>query len=831
MKKVNSLKFLILFLSLFMGSLMAHATYYDFLVDGIYYSVNSDSVTVSVTSKTELSFDNDSYSGDVVIPASVTYEGKTYTVNRIDRYAMVYCDDVTSVVLPNTITTIDDGAFASCSGLTDINIPDQVTNVGYDAFRGTPWLNAKPDGLVYVAHAAYLYKGTMPEGTSIVLDEGTTCVSGHAFQYCKGLVSISIPNTVTFFGERAFCGCTNLGEIVIPESVVSLGWAGFEGCTGLTSVSIPSTLGTIDPRAFADCINLSSVTINDGLDSIDYYAFEDCRSLQSIRIPKSVMFINYGAFNGCDNLEIIEVDPENPKYDSRDNCNAVIVTASNIMVEGCKSTVIPNTVTAIGYLAFGNCRTLERLVIPSSLQQIYSQAFTGCLALESLTVDPASTTFDSRGNCNAVIETATNTLVLGCKATVIPNSVTAVGRSAFHECSTLTVLNFPEGLTSIGYQAFTGCSGLTDVVIPHTVTTISDWAFARCTNMTSIRLPDSLEAIPYCSFYECSKLTEVIIPDKVTTIGYSAFSNCSRLYKVRIPSSVTTISTNAFSSCYVMKSVTCLAPIPPKIYSSSFYYSTVRSGTLEVPYSSVNDYATAEYWSDFTNIVGIFVEGTIFEVDGIRYKVTGENTVSVTSKEESADNYSGSVNIPASVTYDEQTFNVTAIDANAFDGADELTSVKMAASVTTIGEEAFQGCVSLTNVVIGSGVTHIGAKAFNYCNALQSVTCESAVPPVMASTNCFPNKAYNQATLFVPYAFIDTYREADYWYKFNTIEGITDGVGDVNGDGNINITDVTSMISKLLSGDFIYNPYADVNNDGVVNITDVTALISNLLSM
>ena len=224
-----------------------------------------------------------------------------------------------------------------------------------------------------------------------------------------------------------------------------------------------------------------------------------------------------------------------------------------------------------------------------------------------------------------------------------------------------------------------------------------------------------------------------------------------------------------------------------------------------------------------------FVEGSVFEVDGIRYKVTGENTVSVTSKDESVANYSGTVNIPDTVSYDGQTFSVTAIEANAFDGADELTSVKMASRVTAIGEEAFQGCVALASVTIGPAVTYIGAKAFNYCNALMSVTCESAVPPVMASANCFTNKVYNQATLFVPRAYTDGYQETDYWSRFNDVKWIT-GIGDINGDGDVRINDVSVMISMLLSGDIIYNPYADVNCDGVISIADVSLLISSLLN-
>ena len=179
------------------------------------------------------------------------------------------------------------------------------------------------------------------------------------------------------------------------------------------------------------------------------------------------------------------------------------------------------------------------------------------------------------------------------------------------------------------------------------------------------------------------------------------------------------------------------------------------------------------------------------------------------------------------------SFAVTGIESNAFDGCFELTSITIHNSVETIGEQAFQGCTGLTSVTIGSGVTAIGAKAFNYCNALETVKCLGTVPPVMASADCFSTAAYNRATLLVPRNTESTYTAADYWYKFAHIEGWgSAGRGDIDGDGAVNIRDVTTLIDAILNGnnEGIYFESADVNINGRLDIGDVTTIVDMLLN-
>jgi hypothetical protein len=180
-------------------------------------------------------------------------------------------------------------------------------------------------------------------------------------------------------------------------------------------------------------------------------------------IPECVCGIEKKAFNGCSGLDSIKVDKNNTKYDSRNDCNAIIETETNTLIVGCKNTTIPSSVTSIGIGAFSHCSGLTSVTIPESVTEIGQWAFSSCSGLESIEVDKNNTKYDSRGDCNAIIETETNTLIAGCKNTTIPSSVKGIGWHAFEGCSGLKSVTIPDSVTSIGESAFSGCSGLTSV--------------------------------------------------------------------------------------------------------------------------------------------------------------------------------------------------------------------------------------------------------------------------------------------------------------------------------------------------------------------------------
>ena len=253
----------------------------------------------------------------------------------------------------------------------------------------------------------------------------------------------------------------------------------------------------------------------------------------------SVTSIGDGAFLDCSGLTSVTVDNNNGTYNSRNNCNAIIETSTNSLIVGCKNTIIPNSVTSIGnsafygcsgltsvtipnsvtYIgisAFERCSGLTSVTIPNSVTSIGYGAFSGCSGLTSVVVDKNNGTYDSRDNCNAIIDTSTNKLIVGCKNTTIPNSVTSIGYGAFDGCSGLTSVTIPNSVTSIGEAAFYGCSGLTSVTIPNSVTSIGKYAFEDCFWLT--RLVSLAVEPPICGegvFEEVDKTTcQLLVPEE-----------------------------------------------------------------------------------------------------------------------------------------------------------------------------------------------------------------------------------------------------------------------------------------------------------------------------
>ena len=247
--KLNFFRSLAFVSVLLLGAATASA--HDFEVDGIFYNENSDGTTVSVTYKgdTYNSYTNE-YTGAVVIPASVTYSGKTYSVTAIGNSAFYRCSGLTSVVIPNSVTQIDTDAFYKCSGLTSVEIPNSVTSIGKNAFWDCSSLTK-----VNITDLESWCKIGFETTNSNPLNYA------HRL-YLNGVIvtDLKIPNSITAIGKAAFCGCSCLKSVTIPNSVTSIGSSAFNGCSGLTSVVIGNSVTSIGDYAFNACSGLKSIT-------------------------------------------------------------------------------------------------------------------------------------------------------------------------------------------------------------------------------------------------------------------------------------------------------------------------------------------------------------------------------------------------------------------------------------------------------------------------------------------------------------------------------------------------------------------------------------------
>ena len=322
---------------------------------------------------------------------------------------------------------------------------------------------------------------------------------------------ITIPSTITYNG--------------INYSVTSIGDSAFYSCS-LTSITIPNSVTSIRSSAFELCSGLTSITIPNSVTSIGSSAFERCNRLTSITIPNSVTSIGSRAFTNC---------------------------------RGLTSITIPNSVTSIGETAFYYCSGLTSITIPNSVTSIGNAAFGHCMGLTSIIVESGNSKYDSRNNCNAIINSSTNNLIAGCKNTIIPN-----------------------GVTSIDDDAFSGCYGLTSITIPNSVTSIGDYAFGWCKNLTSFIIPNSVTSIGHFAFHGCSGLPSITIPNSVTYMGYMLFPHEAN---------------DQLSYIFVDN------PTPPYLHIDSWYSdSFYNSVTLCVPAAAINAYRNASVWGNFQNI-------------------------------------------------------------------------------------------------------------------------------------------------------------------------------------------------------------------------------------
>ena len=778
---------------------------YDFSNGGIYYAITGAN-TVEVVGKNGSS--GNSYSGSISIPTNVSYGGVNYSVTGIGDYAFKNSTGLTYLYIPSSITYLGNWAVSGCSALTSIVIPNSVTSVGTSVFMDCTNL------------------------TSVTIGSGLKKIGRFMFIRCTALESITIPNTVTEIDYEVFQDCTKLKNVDIGSGVTAIGNLTFAGCTALQYVichaQTPPTVtnNTFDSSTYSSAYLYVPYSKLNNYKAANYWKnFTTIRTVYDFKVD--------GICYNKTSSNTVEVTSRGPLENRYTNGLTIPKT---ITVSG-----TTYTVNAIGEQAFLNCYDLTDVSLNVNIKTIGKFAFAGCTKM-------------------------TNVFS-------VPSGLTSIDYSAFLKCYALKSFNLPNNLKTIGNKAFEECIAFTSVNIPNSVTSLGYNAYAFCTALNTVKIGTGVTSLATQTFKGCTALTSIVVPDNITSISDCVFEGCTSLAEVTLGSGLMALATTPFKGCTALRTVTCLASNPPTMAGNDcFPTATYSSGTLNVPGASVNAYKSADWWRLFNTVNGLSFD---FYVNGIYYKKTSSNTVEVTYKDIMNNVYTGTVNIPSSIKVGSVTYkvvgigeyafymcsgltkvtmptsilriggcgfekctgltsveipnSVTKLEVDAFASCTGLKSIEIPSSVTTIGSLAFYKCTAMTSATIGSGVTTIEAQAFASCTSLNSVTCLANTPPVMKNKNCFDTNTYNTAKLYVPQRALNAYKSADWWRMFSSIIGGDFGGDpcDVNGDGEVNISDVNAIIDAILRGnsDLKY----DANGDGEVNIADVNTIIDTIL--
>ena len=771
-------------------------------IGDLYYNLNGTSQTAEVAG-------NSSASGEIIIPASVTYNEVVYSVTSIGVGAFNGCTGLTSVTIPNSVTSIGEYAFWDCSSLTSIIVENG--NSFYDSRNNCNAIIETATNTLIVG-----CKNT-------IIPNSVTNIGNHAFYGCSSLTSITIPNSVTSIGESAFFGCTGLTSITIPNSVTNFGWAPFSNCTSLPVIdhiryadtylvkAVDRDLSTynikegtryIGDDAFHKCTNLVSIKIPNSVTSIGECAFNYCKSLASIEIPDSVTYIGSSAFH--------ESGITHPLY------NAHIFAYMPTSYSGAYT--IPEGIESIACDAFFNCSGLTSVIIGNSVTSIGESAFRNCSGLTSVTIPNSVTSIGERAfaNCSHLpiennIRYAGTYLVEAVNKTLSSYSIKSgtkwIGSYAFRDCSNLISITIPNSVTSIGGGAFSGCSGLTSIEIPNSVTSIGDYAFEDCRGLNTIKtmsfipptlgknvflqvnpnmqfyLPQGSETlyqqdkqwrqftsiIPFRSSYKINELYYTLnAGNSKAEVTYENLSdtNYTSLNKVIIPPSVTlrdlsfdvtSISDSAFTNCASLNTISIPAGIK-SIGANAFLGAGLTS--VEWKIKSYPDFLSVEetpFYSSIDNIKSFTLGNEVENIPAYLCNgMVGLEAISFSSSLTSIGDY-------AFANINSRKFN----------------SIIFPHSVVSVGKGAFSNDIYIENIEFGDAMEFIGEDAFKGCSRVLTMTSWSEFTPNVATGALDDIKS--AAELYVRSSCLRKYEIDDNWNRFLLKEiGATETTMDVN---------------------------------------------------
>lgn len=622
---------------------------------------------------------------------------------------------------------------------------------------------------------AGVYTGTCGEGAEYTLDEnGTLTITGNGsidFGAFRGfgkeddkrvIKKVVISSGMIGIGNFAFENCSDLKSVEIPASVTSISSAAFKDCSGLESMNIdeanttyenpegsnaivekssktlvagckntkiPDDVKIIGAYAFCGCSDLKSIEIPDNVSEIQVAAFDDCSNLTAIHIPAGVDKIALGVFMGCSNLNSITIDSANRSYESPGNANAIIDKGTMTLLEGSNNTVIPEGVKRIWQNAFAERIHLKSITIPASVTSIVGMPFSDCDSLEEIKVDADNAIFDSRNNCNAIIESATNTLIAGCGKTVIPEGIETIGDSAFERVKTLT-----------------------HVTIPKSVTEIRGYAFERCENLSTVNLQKGIQTIGYGAFTECVGLTNLIFCGtkadwQAVTIDEDGREELESVLKYhelvkkeKVPATCGKDGSEEYWTCSICDQVYLSADMTQNPQELTAPIAIPATGNHSWDNGVVTEKATTakEGIKTYTCTVckatktekiaklkptnsSTVKKGTKVTIKGYKYTVKNSSEVTFTGVKNKK---ASKISIPATVKIKNKKYKVTAMSEKSLKGVQAKTII-VGNNVQTIGNSAMENCKQLTKVTLGKNVKKIGKNVFKSDKKLKNITIKS----------------------------------------------------------------------------------------------------------
>ena len=702
-------------------------------------------------------------------------------LTAIGQYAFQGCTGLTSLTLPSTypngVTTATQ-PFRDCTGLTHVTFNGNVPNYALcttstnSPFYRCDHINSMSIGNGCTEIGMFAFKLCEWITGILNLPEGLVKIGQEAFRGTK-ITGINFPSTLTRIDTGVFEDCTELTSVTIPSNVTTMYYEAFKGCTSLTSVTlncnIPNSCfdATDSGAQFANCPNINSITIGEGCKSIGSQAFKNCTQLTgALTIPEGVTTIAYQAFYGCTGIDGDLTLPSTLTTLNGQAFYGCINMTGDITIAGgvnwiggsggekvfynCRSlnsVVISQGVTTIGSYSFQNCTGLQSISIPASVTLLTQGAFDNTQNLSTITIDANNTTYEDGGEGgNCIIRKSNHHLIVGCKGTVIPNTVTQIEEYAF-KGSRITSINIPASVISIYGQAFAYCRQLASMTVDYSNTVFEDRGCnciistsgnsinfgCKNTNITGAGVKELLQYA-----FKGSGITSINIPASITKIYETTFNDCDIESITIDPNNTTYEDGGEGANCIIRKLDKLLlygcknSNIPTGVTSISNYAFQNCTGLVSITIPGTSTVIGGNAFSGCTSLETLILSEGVTTLSQYAFDgCTGLTSITIPSSITSFSNYAfrnctGLTHITFNCNIPNDCLNITSSSSQFF-GCKNINSITLGAGCTSIGSNAFQGCTWLSLSTIPSTITSIGISAFQGCTGITISTLPSTI--------------------------------------------------------------------------------------------------------